>query len=197
MGREHMQYVLLVVAGLLTACSSPGTLSYSPPAHLVSGPAVIMAVEVLDKRDEKPNRIATIRGGYGNPLKVMDTTTPVADQVRAVLIKALQARSMLSDSGPDRIQVTLYTLYADHYMGRKAELLFDFVVSDRTGRSIYADRITKKDYEFTFFDNGIFSSIDTLGKTAEALLGRAVDEALDKPALRAALGARAATVPGV
>jgi len=36
----------------------------------------VSAVSTLDQRDRKPNRIATIRGGYGNPLKVLDRPSP-------------------------------------------------------------------------------------------------------------------------
>jgi len=104
-------------------------------------------------------------------------------------VNALQTRGMIAPdrSGPYRFQVVLNTLYCDQYIGRKAEVKFDLTVLDRTGRTLYQDSIVRNDYEFTFFDNGIFSSIDTLGKHVERLLDKAVDEAPDKAALRSAL----------
>jgi uncharacterized lipoprotein YajG len=176
----------------LAACSSPGNLAYAPPQTVTQGQPTVSSVEVTDKRDEKPNRIATIRGGYGNPLKVLDTTTPVANEVQKVFTDALRARGMLTAdrAGPYRFQVVLHTLYGDQYIGRKAEAKFDLTVVDATGRPIYRDTIARNDYEFTFFDNGIFSSIDTLGKHVEGLLDKSVDEALDKAALRDALRAQ-------
>ncbi len=193
-GTRRMRWLFVIGALSLASCSSPGTLGYTAPTTILPGPAVVTTVEVIDKRDEKPNRVATVRGGYGNPLKVMDTTNPVADEVRVVFTKALAARGMLRDAGPYRFQVTLHTLYGDQFIGRKAEAMFDLVVTDAAGRVTYSDRIVEKDYEFTFFDNGIFSSIDALGKHVEALLGKAVDQALDKAALRNALAPPAAAL---
>ena len=180
--------VLLALSCLLAACSTTGTLSYLPPANVSPGPPnSVSSVTVTDHRDEKPNRVATIRGGYGNPLKVLDTPVPVSDVVASVFKDALIRRQMLSPNGPYRFEVTLDTLYGDQYIGRKAEIKMSLQVLDRAARPIYADTVTDKDYEFSFFDNGIVSSIDDLRKRVEALLDRSVDQMLGKPALRAAL----------
>lgn len=195
-----MRVFVVLVGVFLAACSSPGSLGYVPPATITAGPPVVTSVQVVDQRNEKPNRVATIRGGYGNPLKVLDTTTPVAQEVQNVFVRALQARGMMApdDSGPYRFQVDLLTLYGNQYLGRKAEVKFTLTVFDRAGRPVYRDTIARDDYEFTFFDNGIFSSIETLGKRVESLLDRAVDEALDNPALRNVVrGQGGPRVPGV
>lgn len=176
--------VILLALVALGACSSPGDLTYIAPPQIIAGPAVVADVTVTDKRDEKPNRIATIRGGYGNPIKVMDTTKPVATEVQDVFVKALTLRGMLRSGAPTHFEVVLHTLYGDQYMDRKVDLMFDLIVRDDTNRVVYSDRVTGKDYEFTFLDNGIFASIDTLGKAVQATLNKSVDEALDKIGLR-------------
>lgn len=85
--------------------------------------------------------------------------------------------------------MTLDTLYGDQFIGRKAEIKLSLTVYDRASKAMYSDTLTDKDYEFTFFDNGIISSIDDLRKRVEGLLDRSIDQLLDKPALRAALSA--------
>jgi len=149
----------------------------------------VAGVIVLDRRDEKPNRVATIRGGYGNPLKVLDTTEPVATVVQAVITKALDQRQMLAAGGAYRFEVTLNTLYGDQFMGRKAELKMDLAVLDRANQTIYTDTIAADSYAFTFFDNGIFAGIEALRTVVEKLLSASVEKMLDKPALRLALAA--------
>lgn len=80
---------------LLAACSTTGTLSYIPSGDPAPGPRnSVSTVTVADHRDEKPNRVATIRGGYGNPLKVLDTPVPVSDVVASVFNAALARRQM-------------------------------------------------------------------------------------------------------
>jgi hypothetical protein len=150
----------------------------------VPGPrASVASVTVIDKRDEKPNRVATIRGGYGNPLKVLDTPAPVADQVAAVFTRALELRGMLAPAAPFRFAVTLNTLYGDQYLGRRAEIKLDLAVIDRAGQVVYSDHISDGSYDFTFFDNGIFASIEDLRKHVEKLLSNSIDRLLDKKAL--------------
>lgn len=190
---RHLATVLLLLA--VSACSTPGSLSYRPAGAVVPGPPrSVSAVAVVDHRDEKPNRVATIRGGYGNPLKVLDTTTPVAEEVRKVFTDALQARAMLAPTGPYHFDVTLQTLYGDQFIGRKTELKMDLAVLDAANRVVYRDSVTDHDYEFTFLDNGIFSKIETLGQSVDTLLGRAVDRLLDNPALQRVLAQPAAPV---
>lgn len=190
-----MRPVFLLVLFALAACSSPGNLTYIPPTQIIAGPPVVADVIVTDKRDEKPNRIATIRGGYGNPVKVMDTTKPVATEVQDIFVEALTQRGMLRPGGPAHFEIVLHTLYGDQYIGRKVDLMFDLIVRDGANRVIYSDRVTGKDYEFTFLDNGIFASIDTLGKAVEATLSKSVNESLDKVGLRNALSRMVPAVP--
>ena len=183
-------FLLLALVCLVAACSSPGSLSYTPetpPIPALGLRDTVSAVVVYDSRDEKPNRLATIRGGYGNPIKVLDTPIPVADVVAAVWTTALNRRQMLAPTGPFRFQIVMKTLYGDQFMGRKAELLMDLAVYNRAGQVVYRDTVKDGSYNFTLFDNGIFASIDDLRKKVEILLSQGIDRMLDKRQLNDAL----------
>ena len=184
-----MRILASLVLLALAACSSPGTLTYAPQTAVEPGPAVVAAVTVQDRRDEKPNRVATIRGGFGNPLKVLDTTEPVGTLVQQAFTRALEQRRMLAPNGPFRFQVTLETLYGDQFLGRKAELKMSLSVLDRAGRAIYSDSVSESSYVGTFFDNGIFAGIEDLRASVEKLMSLGIDHMLDKAALRRALTA--------
>lgn len=184
------KFFLLALVCFVAACSSPGSLSYTPetpPIPALGLRDTVSAVVVYDSRDEKPNRLATIRGGYGNPLKVLDTPIPVADVVAAVWTTALNRRQMLAPTGPFRFQIVMKTLYGDQFMGRKAELLMDLAVYNRAGQVVYRDTVKDGSYNFTLFDNGIFASIDDLRKKVEILLSQGIDRMLDKRQLNDAL----------
>jgi len=172
----------------LAACSSTGSLDYTPTGTVAPGPAAsVSAVVATDQRDEKPNRLATVRGGYGNPVYVLDTPQPVADQVAAAFTKALQARGMMgSSSASYRIGLALRTFYGNKYVSRTAYIDLDLIVADRTGRTIYKDAIKDERSEFLLFDADIVG----LQKLVQALLNATIDRMLDKPGLRAVLEGR-------
>ena len=73
----------------LGGCSNTGSFQYAPSAAVVPGQPAVSAVTASDVRDEKPNRVATIRGGYGNPVQVLDLARPVGDGVTGVVTAAL------------------------------------------------------------------------------------------------------------
>ena len=182
----------------LAACSTTGTLEYAPSAAVQPGPsAAVGSVSAVDQRDEKPNRVATIRGGYGNPLKVLDIARPVSEEVAAAVGAGLRARGMMGSPGvsPYRVQVVLRTLYGDQYIGRKAVIDMELRVADRSGAIIYTDSVKDQTYEGTIFDNGIFAGIGELGRSVQTLMNRSVDRLLDKEGLRAVLSGAPAARP--
>ncbi len=192
-----MRLFAVLIALSLGACASTGSIDYVPTAVAVPGPpAAISAVAVVDSRDEKPNRIATIRGGYGNPVYVLDLDKPVADAVSAIVSKALLARGMLSPPGvaPYRMQIVIRALYGNQYLSQNAYVDMDLLVYDRSGQTVYQDTIKDHAEEGAFFKSGAFADINELGKFVQTLLNTAVDRLLDKPALRAVL--RAASAAG-
>ena len=193
-----MHRILALAATImLAACSTTGSIAYAPDGSPAPGPRdTVSGVVVIDHRDEKPNRLATVRGGFGNPAGVLDTPVPVADLVRVVFTDALQRRQMLSPAGPYRFQVTVDTLYADEYMAAKAELKMTLVVYDRADRAVYTDIAADRyDAAFKLSLDGTSARVEKLRQYVEALLSRNVDRMLSKPGLNAVLtGSR--TSPG-
>ena len=186
-----MRLVAVLLTLALAACGHSGSLDYSSTVTLVPGPpGAVGKVSVIDKRDEKPTRLATVRGGFGNPIYVLDTPTPVSDQVAAVVTKALAARGMSAPgTGPYTLQFTLSKLEVNQYVASNAGIVLSMQASDRSGRVIYQDAVTDDSSGFEFF-GGIFTDIDKLRVQAEKLLNRAVDRMLDNPNFRAVVAGR-------
>lgn len=178
--------IALTLLGL-GACSTTGSLRYQAPAAVAPGAPSVSGVVASDVRDEKPNRVATIRGGYGNPIEVLDTARPVGEEVAAVVTSALQARGLLGQAGaaPYRIQLVIRTLYGNQYFVRKAYIDMDLKVIDRTGVAVYADTVKNERGNGGALD--LFPKIEDLGKLVQELLSASVDSMLDRPALRAVL----------
>ena len=90
-----MRYLpILVLTLALQACSNTvASLHYVPttPVQAVSVPS-IGAVTATDQRKEAPTRLATILGGFGNPLKTLDTAKPVKDEVADAFLEGLCVR---------------------------------------------------------------------------------------------------------
>ena len=177
--------LLAIVLLSLVACSSTSSLDYTPTVSVAPGPLAVSAVTASDMRNEKPNRLATVRGGYGNPVYVRDTARPVADEIAAVFTKALQARGMLTMPGqaPYRVQLIVRDLHGNQYVTRNAYIDMDLIVADRSGRTIYRDTVKNRSSEFTLFG----MDVEDLQRLVQVLLNSTVDRMLDNPNFRAAL----------
>ena len=190
----------LLTAALLglAGCGSTSPLLYAPSAAVQAGPAAaVSTVSVEDRRDEKPNRYATVRGGYGNPVQVMDAPRPVADEVQAAVMAALQARGMLGAPGsaPYRLNVVLRTLYGNTYITPGAYIDLDVQISDGSGQVIYKDALKDERHDGMTFKGFPFGDIDGLAKLVQGLMDASIDRILDKPGLRAALSGSARLRP--
>ena len=183
--------VLALVLLGLAACQSVASLDYVPTVPIVAGPpASISAVTATDMRGDDPKHLATVRGGFGNPMYSRGTTQSVADEVASVFTKGLQARGMLSTqaNAPYRMQLVVRTFDANKYIHRNAAIDLDLAVIDRAGRTVYKDSVKDERETFQFFD----ADIDGLQKLAQDVLNAAVDRMLDNPKLRTVLSSRPA-----
>ncbi len=183
-----MRYLIVGTMLLLAACGSQGGLDYVSSVNVVPGPAVITAVTGTDRRDEKPNRLATVRGGFGNPIYVLDTKTPVIDEVVSVVTKGLQARGMLAAAAPYRIDILLRHFDVNQYITANAGIEIELRVLDRSGATIYQDAVKDERTGKFEFLGGAFTDIKVLNKLGQDLLNSVVDRMLDKPAFRVAIG---------
>ena len=107
----------VVLALALGACSNTvNDIAYKPQVVVQPATAATVAsVSVTDERKEDPTRLATVLGGFGNPLKTLDTSKPVKDEVADAFVAGLRARSILAASGsaPYRLVIVVHRFDAD------------------------------------------------------------------------------------
>jgi uncharacterized lipoprotein YajG len=181
---------LVVPVIALSACSNTTSdMRYTAPATLAraSAPA-ISGVIAIDQRKEEAHRLATIMGGFGNPLKTLDLAKPVKDEVADAFVDGLRARGLLADRAPYRVELLIRKYDADMLMGSTGRIDLDLSVIDTaTQQVIYKDSAANERSDFHFFATGVFASMDELQKLAQEALDVTVDQLLDKPAFRAAI----------
>ncbi len=185
-----MRYLLLAALASLGACTTTADLAYHPataPAQV--GPPAIHAVSATDARKDEadPTYVGAIRGGFGNPLKTVKTSRPIADEVRAAFEQGLAARGLFGPAGRDTLSVDVVAFSANQMVGPYARAAFAIQLRDAEGRVIYRDDVDERGYAFKFFSNGLFASPESLRAFMEEKMTAAIDQALDKPAFVAAV----------
>jgi len=183
---------LATICLAMAACTTDGTLTYAPTSAAVISIAptpVIASVTSLDQRKESSKRLATIMGGYGNPLKILDTTSPVSDEVAKVFAQALEQRGLLRGgvAAPYRMKLIVHRFDADQYLNAGARTNIDMQILDQSGRIVYRDSAQTSNARLQLFKSGIFASITELQQMAQDVLDAAVDRLVDKFAFRAAV----------
>lgn len=187
-----MRLHILAFTLILGACSNTvSTLNYMPtiPTVKASSAQSIGAVAATDQRKEAPNRLATIMGGFGNPLKTLDTAKPVKDEVADAFTNGLRLRGLLASGsqGPFQLALVIRKFDADMILGRTARIDMTMSVTDAAGRSIYQDSATDTESDMKFFQTGVFAEIADLRVLSEKVLSKTVDRMLDNPAFRRAV----------
>ena len=175
----------------LGACSNTvASLRYVPNRQVqaVATP-FIGVVTATDQRKEAPNRLATIMGGFGNPLKTLDTAKPVKDEVADAFTEGLRVRGLLAPNGqaPLRLALVIRKFDADMIVGRTARIDMTMLVLDATGQTVFQDSAIDSESEMKFFQTGVFADIADMQALAVTVLTRTVDRMLDNPAFRAAV----------
>lgn len=187
--------VMMMLA--LGACSNTvASLNYAPTAAVQPASLpVVASVTATDERKEAPTRLATIMGGFGNPLKTLDTAKPVKDEVADAFVQGLRSRGLLApnDQAPFRLALDVRKFDADMIIGRTARIDMTMSVIDQSGRTVFQDGAIDSESETKFFETGVFADIEDLKKLSETVLDRTVDHLLDSPGFRAAI---AASPPG-
>jgi hypothetical protein len=179
-----------------SASADPVTLTYTTPASVQQGEPVLSLGTVADGRENDPDWFGAIRGGYGNPLKVLRTEGPVVGVVEGVLRQALAARGLVAEAVPARFRLDarLARFDSSQYARREAHIVLELTLVDLATNAQAYQRATTVDLvEGSVFSlrTGIFASPETLRALANRALQQGVDQALDDPGLRAALQAPA------
>ena len=184
----------IVAVSLLSACSTTNVgLKYTSPAQakkVAVSDATIFVGTFLDQREDKSNWLGAIRGGYGNPLKNLESDQPVADLVKAAFADGLRARGIVvGDSGKTQLTGLVKKLECNQYVRREAYADIEISVLDISGQQRFARTYSASNVEGSLLSlkTGLFASVDDLRVLLEKTLREAVDKALDDTALKAAL----------
>lgn len=181
---------------LLAGCSTTTVgLPYAgtQPSALAPGAPSIGQVSATDARGEPdPRWIGAIRGGYGNPLKVLQTDAPVAEEVSQGFRQALSARGLLAAPGTGRynLNVAVVQLDCNQYHRREANADFRLVLTERTnGHVVYRDEVSSHlvNGSVVTLDEGIFADPQDLRAIMSQAQNQAIDTALGKPEFLAAV----------
>src|SRR5664279_3250430 len=109
MGIRHLVLVLASCAVVGACGTTKVDLRYATSATAVRTPENAPRVEVgsfVDQRGEPANWLGAIRGGFGNPLKNLESSTPVSQIVGRAFAEGLQARRYIASAGPGGFQVS-------------------------------------------------------------------------------------------
>lgn len=185
---------LALAASLLAACGTTAVgLKYAAPPTLarVATASPVALGSFTDQRGEPANWLGAIRGGFGNPLKNLESERPVAELVATAFGDGLRARGLAVGAGSGRPQLTgvVRKLDCNQVVRREANVEIELSVLGADGRSRFSKTYsaTRLDGSVMTMSAGVFASVDDLRVTLELALREAVDKALDDPALRAAL----------
>jgi uncharacterized lipoprotein YajG len=195
-----MRKVLFAVLPLvLAACGSTQvTLPYAPTSAAPVAPAgrPLVSLDRVDNQRstgrEDPTWVGTIRGGYGNPIKALNTTEPLDRVIGQAFRDGLAQRGLAAGAGQGRyaLAVVIHQFDANQYVRREATADFSVVVTERTtGREVYRDRerAYNVDGSVLALDTGVFASTDNLQRVAVQTMNQAIDRLLDKPGFRSAI----------
>ena len=180
---------------LVSGCAStrPVELAYqaSTSATAFEVGTSLTVGTVRDERTNGANWIGAIRGGYGNPLKVLETEKPVKDVVKELFVQGLAARQLAPDSEASRtLDVSIVELNSSQYVRREAHVeLSAEVVDAASGKVLWSGRGSADDVNGSILamNTGIFADPEALRSLLDATLQTAIDEILDDPDMRRAL----------
>ncbi len=191
--------LLILLLSLLAACSTSRLpLAYAPPSAGVPahGTAAVAAVSAIDQRGETAsdaNWIGAIRGGFGNPLKRLETDRPLTEVVADAVRDALRARGLLGAAdAPYNLQVTIEQLEADQVVRREAQVRLRLAWLRRPGNlPVFVNHGSADVVSGSVItvETGVFGSVEALRAVIAQAMSQAIDQALDDPALTAFLSA--------
>jgi len=197
---KHRGSIGIALAVLVLGGCSTNTVNISYDTAAVASPPAVAAnslkiLSVSDGRKHGSHWLGAIRGGFGNPLKTLNTQVPVKDVVANAFTAALKARGFLASTGGDfGMTVVINQFDCNQYIRREAHVrLHVSIVEFASAQQIYDKdiRIDKVTGSLFTFDAGIFADVEDLRKVANQALQEAIDQALDDPQLTETLMAGA------
>ncbi|WP_084420685.1 YajG family lipoprotein [Henriciella litoralis] len=185
----------IACALMATACASsrPVTLAYDTTSvQPYEGSKTVAMGTVIDERGNGTNWLGAIRGGYGNPLKVLETDEPVNNVVADLILEGMKARGMAGSNAksPFELNFIINTLSSSQYARREAHADIIGILTDRdAGKPVYTAQGTADNVDGSALSmkTGVFADPEELRALLNTTLQQAIDNLLDDPGLRAAL----------
>jgi hypothetical protein len=181
---------------VLAACgTTPVAMNYQAAgstSKFATGTGEVAVEAFVDDRGEPPRWLGAIRGGFGNPLKVLETDETVAKMVQVAFAEGVRVRAQPSsrNAGQYEVRGVIKKLDCSQYVRREAHAVIEVTVVDRATkaerfrRTYHADTV---DGSLANLATGVFASVDDLRVVAQQTLRDVVDKALDDPAFRGAI----------
>lgn len=128
-------------------------------------------------------------GGFGSPLKTLDTARPVKDEVADAFINGPRLWGLLSSSAqvPFYLSLVVRKFDADKINGRTARIDLTKSMFDRESRVVCRDHAVDSEADMKFLETGVLVKITDLQALAQTVLDHTVDRMLDNPQFRAAI----------
>jgi len=189
---QKIALALIAVVSLAGCGTTAVGLKYQAPAGLsraaASAPATLVG-SFDDKRGEPATWLGAIRGGFGNPLKNLESDRPVAEVVQAAFVDGLKARGVpvVASSATRQLRGVVKKLECNQLISRESTVEIEVSVLDAGGKPLFTRSFTATKSEVSLLSSGVFASVDDLRKQLELTLREAVDQALSNPQLRAAM----------
>ncbi|HWK45796.1 MAG TPA: hypothetical protein VNT30_13830 [Stellaceae bacterium] len=181
----------------LAGCSTDRvSIGYRPISGIYAqqGQAVVQLGDFVDARKVDAHWLGAIRGGFGQPLKVLETDAPATEVVRNAFAQGLAARGMLraATGAPYTLTAEIEKFDCSQYVRREAHAWVTLTLRETaSGRAVMTETFRRDVVQdnANLFDVGAFASIDDLRAVAIEALRRVIDASLDSPKLRLALAA--------
>jgi uncharacterized lipoprotein YajG len=193
-GNRFKSVVSFLCLSVLGGCSTNSVgLTYKPTTTTVpsTSNAPISVGSFVDSRGESATWFGAIRGGFGNPIKVLEAAPSISVLVQSAFSQGLQDRGFqVSNGGRRQIAGVIKKLDCDQYERREATIEIEVSITETaTGNQLFKQTFTAHNVEGSVLalDAGIFGSVDKLRALAEKTLSELVDKALDDSALRHAI----------
>jgi len=191
---RYRSLVGFLCLGFLGGCSTNSVgLTYKPTTTIVpiASNTSVSVGSFVDQRGESATWFGAIRGGFGNPLKVLEASPSISALVAAAFSQGLRDRGFqASGDGHHQIVGLIQKLDCDQYERREAHVEIEVSVIDTSsGKQLFNHTYSAKNLEGSIvaLNAGIFGSVEKLRALAEKTLSEVVDKALDDSALQHAL----------
>ena len=183
--------ILLLASGCST---NRVNLKYESGAQhpAISTKSGVSVGQFTDARGEPANWIGAIRGGFGNPIKVIETDVPVSKAFASAFAAGLEERKALAKAGEAGYEIrgTIKRFDCDQYARREATAEVELKVTRQSdGAIVYFGTKSANIVSGSIItlSAGIFGSVEELRRVAEQTLRQLVDVVLDDQDFRKAI----------